>query len=112
MTFAPVGLILSQKQVEVLTELGIDHTKLYFIDNDKVSSHAPSLNAYSSGHYLIFSSDVHVEELEMKEFVKAMYGPGEYELAAKFRNLFIWATPSAKFVLPVNLVTVTIAPVL
>lgn len=104
-TMTPASLTLTADQKEILVgQLAIDTTKLNFVNNTVVD---PGLlvDAYTSGHYLIFVDGTHEQHIN---FYKKMYTTQTVpELAIKVQGLWVYETPSAKFNKPETKVTVS-----
>lgn len=100
-------LKLHEEQEAMLARLAINKDALYVAQSDEVHPTAVRVDGYVSGHYIIFStgtSDDHAR------FLKYLFG-NEYtpRLKAMDLGLSIYSSPTAKFVKPENLLSVTIS---
>lgn len=103
-TATPAALTLTAEQKEDLVSIEIDLTKLLLINNHEVDPGLP-VDAYSSGHYLIFVEGNPEQHIS---FYKKMYGTATIpELEIKVHGLWVYQSPSAKFNKPENKVTVS-----
>ena len=108
MATTPILIQLEQNQIDALTELEIDTAKLYFVDNDELSQSAPAIQALVSGHHVVFLDGV---EADHRLFLNLLYGKplNYYTLTAKFRQLYIYGSPTEQFAIAKNLATISVA---
>jgi hypothetical protein len=103
-TATPASLTLTDHQKEILGQVeAIDLTKLHFVNNSAIEPGLP-VDAYTSGHYLIFVEGVQDQHVK---FYQKMYATQTIpELTIKVPGLWVYETPSAKFTKPEMKVTV------
>lgn len=112
MPTVPNNLSLSEKQIEVLSEMGITPTSVYIIKGETLHASAVRVDGYTNGHYIFFLEG---SASEHAMFLKYLFGENYgIVMPTRFRNISIYGSPTQKYVTPANLVNVqsaTISPI-
>jgi hypothetical protein len=102
MAIIPITLNLSTQQQEELTNIGVDIAQLYLIRGAEVKA-GIAIDCYASQHWIIFFDG---EEAEHRATFKHLFNTAsDPEIAMDARGVWVYKTPSAKFVEPENLAT-------
>lgn len=106
-TVVPNNLMLTDGQIEVLGEMGIDTNVIYIIKGESLHSSAVRVDGFTNGHYVFFFEG---SAAEHAVYLRYLFGD-HYTLImpARFRNISIYGGPTQKYVNPQNLVTVQTA---
>jgi hypothetical protein len=98
------SLQLHADQLQVLTQIGVDQTKLHFVGGGMLHPTAVRVDGYASGHYILF---VEGNVADHHTFMQYLFGREHRPvLQALYLGLFIYKSPTAEFVKPENLVSV------
>ena len=102
------NLSLSDKQIEVLSEMGITPTSVYIVKGETLHPSAVRVDGYTNGHYVFFLEG---SASEHAMFLKYLYGD-HYGIVmpTRFRSISIYGSPTQKYVTAVNLVNVQSVP--
>lgn len=109
MPTVPNNLSLNEKQIEVLSEMGIAPTSVYIIKGETLHASAVRVDGYTNGHYVFFLEGTASEHAM---FLKYLYGDNyAIIMPARFRSISIYGGPTQKYVTAENLVNVQSAPI-
>lgn len=103
------NLSLSEKQIEVLSEMGITPTSVHIIKGETLHPSAVRVDGYTNGHYVFFLEGTASEHAM---FLKYLYGENySIVMPTRFRDISIYGSPTQKYVTLANLVNVRSTPI-
>jgi hypothetical protein len=99
------NLVLSDAQLEVLAELGIAKTDIYYIRGELLQGTIVKAHGYTNGQFVFFLEG---NATEHAIFLKYLFG-NEYrpQMPYRFRGLTIYGTPTQAFMKPEYKVTIS-----
>jgi hypothetical protein len=104
MPVVPNNLMLSEGQVEVLSEMGIHPDAIYIIKGETLHASAVRIDGYTNGHYVFFLEG---NATEHATFLKYLFGDNySLILPTRFRGVSVYGGPTQKYVTGQNLVSV------
>lgn len=99
------NLVLTDPQLEVLAELGIAKTDIYYIRGELLQGTIVKAHGYTNGQFVFFLEG---NATEHAVFLKYLFG-NEYrpQMPYRFRGLTIYGTPTQVFMKPEYKVTIS-----
>jgi hypothetical protein len=99
------NLVLTEPQLEVLSELGIAKTDIYYIRGELLQGTLVKAQGYTNGQYVFFLEG---NATEHAVFLRYLFG-NEYkpQMPYRFRGLTVYGTPTQAFMKPEYKVTIS-----